>query len=553
MTVRELYAGGSSIQVGGTGYKRKGDFEVGGKRVTLTHSHERLLLIGALCNNARLKGESVLGDPTEGSLLVSAYKAGYDYEKVQSNYTRVDEVPFTSDRKFMSTLHKVENGGYLIASKGSVEATLEHCTQILTKAGKVVKLTAADKQSIVAKNNELSVRALRILAFAYKEEKSLPKEAKAIEKGLIFVGLQAMMDPPREEVIEVIHRVQMEAGMRVIMITGDYIETAKAVAAEIGIKGEAISGADIEAMTQAEFETRVEDISVYARVNPEHKIRIVRALQKQGHQVAMTGDGVNDAPAIKAADIGIAMGITGTDASKEAADLILLDDKFLTIINAIEEGRGIFDNVRKFVNFLISCNIAEVLAILFGILFFNNLLLTAAQLLFINIVTDGLPAIALGSDPNRADVLRAKPARFQEAILTKRVWTEIFIFGSLMTAALLVQYWYNHTHESTLAAVSAAFTAMVVYELVRLIDIRTDYKIRWLANPLLTVSIIISLLLQFSVLYVPVMAEYFEVGPLAAHDWLFMAGGSILLLLVMKALNPVLDSLVGLENHPHHS
>jgi Ca2+-transporting ATPase len=205
------------------------------------------------------------------------------------------------------------------------------------------------------------------------------------------------------------------------------------------------------------------------------------------------------------------------------------------------------------VNFLISCNIAEVLAILFGILFFNNLLLTAAQLLFINIVTDGLPAIALGSDPNRADVLRAKPARFQEAILTKRVWTEIFIFGSLMTAALLVQYWYNHTHESTLAAVSAAFTAMVVYELVRLIDIRTGYKIRWLANPLLTVSIIISLLLQFSVLYVPVMAEYFEVGPLAAHDWLFMAGGSILLLLVMKVLNPVLDSLVGLENHPHHS
>ncbi len=551
MTVRELYAGGLSILVNGTGYETRGDFELNGKKTKLTHPHERLLIVGLLCNNARLKNDKVLGDPTEGSLLVSAFKGGYDYEKVQKNYKRINEVPFTSDRKFMSTVHEVAKGSYLVASKGSVEATLDHCRFMLNKNGEVVKLSATDKQAIVAKNNELASKALRVLAVAYKEVKIEPKLAKEIEEGLVFVGLQAMMDPPREEVIEVIHRVQVEAGMRVIMITGDYIETAKAVAAEIGIKGEAISGADIEAMTQKEFEQRVEDISVYARVNPEHKIRIVKALKKHGHQVAMTGDGVNDAPAIKAADIGIAMGITGTDASKEAADLILLDDKFLTIINAIEEGRGIFDNVRKFVNFLISCNIAEVLAILFGILFFNNLLLTAAQLLFINIVTDGLPAIALGSDPTRADVLKAKPARFQEAILTKRVWTEIFIFGALMTVFLLVQYWYNHTHESTLAAVSAAFTAMVVYELVRLVDIRTDYKIRWLANPLLTVSIVFSLILQFSVLYVPFMAKYFEVGPLASHDWIFMAFGSVCLLAIMKLLNPLLDRLVGLENHPH--
>jgi len=551
MTVRELVAGGQSLQVTGTGYGLIGEFQDDeGAKSTLGLAHQRLLLIGALCNNARLKGELVLGDPTEGSLLVSAGKSDLDYEKLQSEYKRINEIPFTSDRKFMSTVHKTKSG-FLIASKGSLEATLEVCTHILDAKGNVVKLTAVDKQKITEYNISLASKALRVLAFAQKEVTVEPKNEKDVEKDLVFVGLQAMMDPPREEVIDVIHRVQSEAGMRVVMITGDYIETAKAVANEIGITGDAISGVELEAMSQKEFEEKVESISVYARVNPEHKIRIVMALKKHGHQVAMTGDGVNDAPAIKAADIGIAMGITGTDAAKEAADLILLDDKFLTIINAIEEGRGIFDNVRKFVNFLISCNIAEVLAILFGILFFNNLLLTAAQLLFINIVTDGLPAIALGSDPTRADALQAKPSRFQEAILTKRVWFEIFIFGIIMTVLLLVQYWYNHTHESTLAAVSAAFTAMVVYELVRLVDIRTDYKIRWFSNPMLTVSIFISLTLQFAVLYVPFLASYFEVGPLSRHDWLFMAVGSIILFSSMKLINPILDRFVGAENHRH--
>ena len=549
MTVRELVAGGQSLQVTGTGYGLSGEFhDSKGNKSKPGDAHNRLLLIGALCNNARLKGELVLGDPTEGSLLVSAGKSDMDYEKLQAEYIRINEIPFTSDRKFMSTVHKTKSG-YLIASKGSVEATLDACTHMLDDKGKVVKLTAEGKQKITEYNISLASKALRVLAFAQKEVIAEPKNEKEIEKNLVFVGLQAMMDPPREEVIDVIHRVQSEAGMRVVMITGDYIETAKAVANEIGIIGEAISGVELEAMSQKEFEEKVESISVYARVNPEHKIRIVMALKKHGHQVAMTGDGVNDAPAIKAADIGIAMGITGTDAAKEAADLILLDDKFLTIINAIEEGRGIFDNVRKFVNFLISCNIAEVLAILFGILFFNNLLLTAAQLLFINIVTDGLPAIALGSDPTRTDALQAKPSRFQEAILTKRVWFEIFIFGIIMTVLLLVQYWYNHTHESTLAAVSAAFTAMVVYELVRLVDIRTDYKIKWFSNPMLTVSMVISLVLQFAVLYVPFLASYFEVAPLSQHDWIFMAVGSVILFVSMKLVNPILDRYVGIENH----
>jgi Ca2+-transporting ATPase len=550
MTVRTIVAGGEALEVSGTGYDVIGSFFKGEVKTAPTSVHERLLLIGVLCNNARLKKDTVLGDPTEGSLLVSGAKHAMDYEKLQKEYRRVNEIPFTSDRKFMSTVH-VHKKGYLVCSKGAVEATLERCTTMLDAKGKKVPLKPADKEAIIDHNKALSSKALRVLAFAQKEVASEPATTKDIEKDLTFVGLQAMMDPPREEVVEVIHRVQAEAGMRVIMITGDYIETAKAVAAEIGLDGEAITGVELEAMSQKEFEKRVEEIAVYARVNPEHKIRIVKALKKHGHQVAMTGDGVNDAPAIKAADIGIAMGINGTDAAKEAADLILLDDKFVTIIKAIEEGRGIFDNVRKFVNFLISCNIAEVLVILFGIVFFNNLLLTAAQLLFINIVTDGLPAVALGSDPTREDALKAKPSRFQEAILTRRVWAEIFIFGCIMTVLMLVQYGYNLSISGQFAAASAAFSAMVIYEMVRLVDIRTDYKIRWFSNPMLTVFIAISIVLQFAVLYVPVLADYFKLGPLAVHDFVIMAVGSVVLFVSMKLLNPLLDKLVGRENHVH--
>ncbi len=544
MTVRALLVGGQKGTVSGSGYSADGTIEfAGGQQPVL----QRLLEIGALCNNSTLRDETILGDPTEGALLVSALKGKIPREDSLKQYPRLSEVPFTSERKLMSTVHKTPKGEYLVASKGAVEVMLEKCGHYIGKDGKPQKLDQAARDVILNANQEFSAQALRVLAFAYKDSKTMVKGAAEVEENLIFVGLQAMMDPPREEVIEVIHRVQSEAGMRVIMITGDYVETAKAVAKEIGLSGEAISGTDLEQLSQAEFEERVEHISVYARVNPEHKIRIVQALKKHGHQVAMTGDGVNDAPAIKAADIGIAMGLTGTDVAKEAADLILLDDQFLTIVMAIEEGRGIFDNVRKFVNFLISCNIAEVITIVLGIILFNDLLLTAAQLLFINIVTDGLPAVALGSDPAQKNVLRAKPARFQEAIVSKRVWTEIFIFGTLMSIFLVGQFWYNHSHEGKVAAVSAAFTAMVVYELVRLIDIRTDYKIRWFANPWLSIALASSFALQIAVLYFAPLARYFDVGPLASHDWIIMIVGSLMLLVIMKGLNPVLNRIIKSE------
>jgi P-type Ca2+ transporter type 2C len=544
MTVRALWVGGEEGTVTGSGYETKGEISFKGAK---PEPLIKLLEIGALCNNATLRDGVVLGDPTEGCLLVSAQKESIDPARLLKDSPKVGEVPFTSERKLMSTIHKTGKE-YLVATKGAVEITLDLCDQFLDSDGKLKKFTPEIKKAVLAANQNYATQALRVLAFAYKNSKTLVKGAEA-EKDLVFVGLQAMMDPPRVEVMEVIKRVQAEAGMRVVMITGDYIETAKAVANEIGIVGEAISGSELENMSQEEFEKRVEDISVYARVNPEHKIRIVKALKARGHQVAMTGDGVNDAPAIKAADIGIAMGITGTDVSKEAADLILLDDQFLTIINAIEEGRGIFDNVRKFVNFLISCNIAEVITIVLGIVFFNNLLLTAAQLLFINIVTDGLPAVALGSDPARKNVLKAQPKHFQEAIMTKRVWIEIAIFGTLMSVLLVGQYWYNHTHEGALAAVSAAFTAMVVYEMVRLVDIRTDYDIPWFSNPWLSVAIVSSFVLQLAVLYIPSFAHYFDVGPLSSHDWVIMLAGSAFLFIFMKLLNPVLDRVLGEPEH----
>jgi P-type Ca2+ transporter type 2C len=540
MTVRQVWYNRSNYHLSGSGYDTDGQFSVNKKTVSGSQLLQ-ILKIGALCNNAGLNDSGgIIGDPTEASLLVALHKAGADHLKIQSDYKRINEIPFSSERKMMTTIHNFENK-YIVAVKGAPEVVLDKCKQIYVN-GQIVELTPELKDTILNQNHSLATNALRVLGVAYKQTDIEPVTEDS-EQSLIFLGLIGMMDPPREEIIDVVKRVQEEAGMRVIMITGDFIETAKSVATEIGIHGEAISGVELDKLSNEEFENRVESIGVYGRVNPEHKIRIVQALKRHGHQVAMTGDGVNDSPAIKAADIGIAMGITGTDATKEAADLILLDDKFLTIISAIEEGRGIFDNVRKFVNYLLSANVAEVVTILFGVLFFNSLVLTAAQLLFINIVTDGLPAVALGSDPAEKNIMRFKPARFQEKIVHSRMWIEMFIFGLLMSGVLLWLYWYNGLHHSTLA-VSSAFTAMVIFEMVRLIDIRTDYKIKWFSNPWLSVAIAGSLFLQVSVLYFKPLANVFGVAPIDTFNWLVIVMGSIGLITFMKLMNPILDRFV---------
>lgn len=537
MTVRKIWLGGMNYEVTGDGYELEGDFEIDGKTID-PKPLKSILRLGVLNNNANLRNGVVLGDPTEGCLLVSAAKAEILQTELNQRLPRVDEIPFSSERKMMTTVHRTSRG-YLIASKGATDVLLDKCDRIYFN-GKTVKLSAKLKQMVIDANADMSKQALRVLGFAYREQVTRP--TKNVENKLIFVGLQGMMDPPRLEVRDVIRRIQTEAGMRVIMITGDYIETAKAIAQEIGIEGESISGLDLDELSQEDFERRVERIAVYARVNPEHKIRIIQALKGHGHQVAMTGDGVNDAPALKAADIGIAMGITGTDAAKEASDIVLLDDQFVSITDAIEEGRGIYHNVRKFVNYLLSANIAELLVVLGGVVLFGDLVLSAVMLLFINIVTDGLPAVALGSDPAEKGIMHYKPHRFQESIINKRVWTEMFVFGSLMSGALLTQFWWIKSGEHSLThAISVVFVATVVYEMVRLIDIRSDYKIRWFSNPILSLAILASFILLVSVVYISNIATVFGLGPVTGGDWIVIAVVSILLMLIMKIFSRLFD------------
>lgn len=538
MTVRKLFAGGKIYELGGTGYDTKGELTHDGATTGSNDDIAMLATVGALCNNARLRDGQVLGDPTEGALLVAAAKTGLKHDELTQKRPRLDEIPFSSERKMMSTLHEAAND-FLTAVKGAPGVTLQLCTYERVD-GQAVTLTEARKKELAAIADELAAEALRVLAFAYREDTAKPAE-KDMERGLTFAGFQAMMDPPRKEVAEVIRRVQAEAGMRVIMITGDGAETAKAVAREIGISGGVMTGLELDALSDEAFAKKVEAIGVYARVNPSHKIRIVQALKHHGHQVAMTGDGVNDAPAIKAADIGIAMGTTGTDAAKEASDMILLDDKFVTIINAIEEGRSIFDNMRKFVNFLLSCNIAEVITVLLGVLLHGNLVLTAAQILFINIVTDGLPAIALGSDPAAKNIMTFKPRHYQQPIINRRVWIEIFVFGLLMSVALLVQYSLALAAEGAIIATSVVFLGMVVYEFARLLDIRSDYHMGWFSNKLLIVSMGASLLIQTAVIYLPTLAALFGVAAIGAWHWAVTIGVSVVLFGIMKLLNPVFD------------
>ncbi|HDD46079.1 MAG TPA: HAD family hydrolase, partial [Candidatus Aenigmarchaeota archaeon] len=403
MSVKRIWVDDKFIEV------RDGKFLFNGKQF-YSKELEMLLKIGALCNNVKHMEGKYMGDPTEVALVISAEKANLRKEELEKRYTRLKEIPFSSERKMMTTVNRCGNKTFAF-SKGAVEVILKKCEKILIN-GKIVTLSKDMKTRIIKANDSMAKEALRVLGMAYKEVKS---KENSYESNLIFVGMQGMIDPPRKEVKAAIEDCK-NAGIRVIMITGDNKNTAMAIAREIGINcKDAIVGMEIENMNKEELRDIVEKVDVFARVDPIHKYRILNALKENGHIVAMTGDGVNDAPALKMADVGVAMGIRGTDIAKQASDIVLLDDNFKTIRDAVEEGRRIFDNIRKFVNYLLSSNVGEVLVLLFASLLsrFRDIPipLTAVQLLWINLLTDGLPALALGVDPASKNIMKRPPRK----------------------------------------------------------------------------------------------------------------------------------------------
>ena len=544
MTVKKIYFDTNLYDVSGTGYETVGDFTHEGKKVEKV-PFAFLLEAGLLNNNAKLQADgTVLGDPTEASLIVCAKKAKMD----KSSDERIKEIPFSSDRKMMTVVVKRKDS-YIVYAKGAPEILLTHCTNVY-KSGKDVVLEKKDKEKLLTINHDLSTQALRNLGFAYKilspkEYAAQAKHDAKLEEGLTFLGIQGMIDPPRIEVKPLIEECR-KSGIRVIMITGDHGATAQAVAKDIGIVGDALTGDDLDKMTDKEFATAVETISIYARVNPNTKMRIVEGLKKKGHIVAMTGDGVNDAPALKKADIGIAMGITGTDVAKEASDMVLLDDKFSTIVAAIEEGRGIFHNIRKFVVYLLSCNLAEVIVIFVGVIIYQELVLTATMLLWINVVTDGIPAVALGLDPAEKGIMKYSPKVFQTQIISKRLWVEMVLCGILITTMVLGIFVLNLPHGLPFAQ-GAAFSAIVIFELISLYLIRSSYNVSFFSNKWLFISIFVTVLLQMIIVYTPVLVQLFEMVPADMNDWLFIIVASAWIWFAFKLIQQGLDHVPGLS------
>ncbi|MBN1274795.1 cation-translocating P-type ATPase, partial [Candidatus Woesearchaeota archaeon] len=520
MTVTHVYADGKVVDVTGSGYEPEG--EVKGKVDPL------LFRIGALCNDARLtegrKEWGVIGDPTEGCLITAARKAGLREEDLRSRFPRVDEIGFDSSRKMMTTFHRVK-GDVISYTKGAPDNILKRCDRILVN-GRVRALTKNDLKVVDGQIRSFSEQALRVLGFAYNQGR---KKGDA-EKRMVFVGLQAMIDPPREEVKTAIAKCR-SAGIKVIMVTGDHLVTAQAIAKQLGIEGEAMEGKDIVGM---DLRKEVKRIGVFARVNPEHKLRIVDALKHNGHVVAMTGDGVNDAPALKKADIGVSMGVTGTDVAKEASSMILTDDNFASIVSAVEEGRNIYDNIKKFVNYLLSSNIGEVLVMFVAILIgFTAMVdgemsvvvpLGMFQILWINLITDSLPALALGVDPADPNIMGRKPRDAKEHIIGRNMMWNIAVIGVLMTVSVLFVFGRN-LGAGVEKAQTMALTMLVILEIVRLEMIRSQYHAGFFSNKWLTMAIVLVLGLQLLVMYTPLgQNELLGLTALSLVDWAWILG-----------------------------
>lgn len=555
MTVRVVVTASGRVNFGGTGYAPDGEVSrEGGGPVDgeLRFELERALAAADRANNATVTVRdgawTVQGDPTEGALLVAARKAGLAAAALDARLPRVAEVPFSSERKLMSTVHRDEQtaGQLIVFSKGAPDVLLERCTHEL--AGREPRpLTPERRAEILRANGELADAALRTLGVAIHrlpaEDFSPEGEIGAqVERELVFAGLIGMIDPPRAEAEAAVTHAR-GAGIRPMMITGDHPRTATVIARELGIAEDChtVTGTELARQSDEELDRTVARTSVYARVDPEHKLRIVAALQRQGAIVAMTGDGVNDAPALKRADIGVAMGITGTDVSRQAADLVLADDNFATLVAAVEEGRAIFDNIRKFLRFLLSSNLGEVMTMFFGVLFARRLglpvaegrvvlPLLATQILWINLATDGAPALALGVDPPAAGLMERPPRPPGEGAITPRMWRQIVLIGMVTAAATLFALdaglpgGFVAGSGSLSYAQTLAFTTLMFSQLFNVFNSRSDETsafVRLFSNRWLWAAVGLSLVLQALVVYVPVLQQAFGTVPLGARDWLF--------------------------------
>ena len=557
MTVRAVVTASGRVNVSGTGYAPVGDVQVEGGAAlegALRSELERALTVADRVNNAVLQERegrwTVQGDPTEGALIVAARKAGLQRDTLDARFKRVGEVPFSSERKLMTTIHAdaQRQERWLVFTKGAPDVLLALCSHELV-GEEPSALSDARRGEILRANEVLADQALRTLGVAAR---GLPTHAlrpddanESIEQELTFVGLIGMIDPPREEAKSAVARANA-AGIRPLMITGDHPRTAAVIAADLGIttNGRVVTGTELEQLTDDALARTVREVSVYARVNPEHKLRIVRALQLDGETVAMTGDGVNDAPALKTADIGVAMGITGTDVSKEAADVVLTDDNFATIVAAVEEGRAIFSNIRTFLRFLLSSNISEVMTMFFGVLLGNVLGLNAegnavvlpllaTQLLWINLVTDGAPALALGVDPAEAGLMNRPPRPRSEGVITRQMWMGIAFIGVIMATGTLLILDASlpggviEGSGNMQYAQSMAFTTLMLFQLFNVFNARSDEQSAFVGlfrNRLLWGAIGLSLVLHVAVIYLPLLQDAFSTVSLTPRDWLRCTG-----------------------------
>jgi len=553
MTVRRVYTHNKIVEITGVGYEPKGEFHQGNSLISPQNDQDLSLLlrIGTLCSNAKLdKNEKglwiIIGDPTEGALIVSAAKAGFEEKELEKNFRRISEVPFTSERKRMTTVHSTPNGDHVAYMKGAPEIVLERCSYILQE-GKEKKLTEAKRKEILEVNEKFASDALRVLGMAYRKlpQKLNEFNEKTVEDDLVFVGLEGMIDPPREEAITANQTCQ-KAGINAIMITGDHKLTAIAVAKEIGILKEdsmVLTGTELDKISDEEFDKIVEKVAVYARVSPEHKLRIVKALKAKGEIVAMTGDGVNDAPAVKSADVGVSMGISGTDVTREASDLVLTDDNFATIVKAVELGRASYDNIRKYARFLIACNFDELLVIgtfaILGGLFGPQLFplpLLPAMILWINLATDGAPAVALSMDPPDEDVMKRFPRKPNEGILHGMGAFIIASFclqsiGTILVFAIEYYLFPAHgfgTPETLAEARTTAFVQAALFELFVVWNCRSETRSVWrmgrdsFKNKFFVVAEIVSIAATLGICYIPITAQMFGLVPLTPTDLLYV-------------------------------